>query len=325
MLRTTSKRSGKDANDRDTMKCLPVLTVASCITFALLLMLRTFFLSPPISAVDHHHVATAQCRRLVGINPMLAGLRNRFGRGSSSSSSDEDAGFSEALRKYTNLEIFEGTALRIKGTNTEVGEFAYELKQRLDSDEGNEMYIHRIKVRKEFRGQALPQLLIALTVLEEYMNVEKINLTAAHFDGELPPHVYYAKKMKFHVARNRAGHAGHAAHAVEITTTEDAKNVEDWLDRFDGWMGTKDGFRAQGYDLSKEKEFMKLQRENFYNEATTDKSKLIKWKQLCMYLDTSRRGRPQWLRDEITKLEEMEENDERYVFQAGVRGRHVEA
>jgi len=313
MIRT--RCYGKDANDRDIMKCLTVLTVATCVTFALLLMLRIFFLSSPISAMDHHQQASVQHRRLV--NPMLAGLRNRFG--SSSSSSEEDDGFSEALRKYTNLEIFEGTALRIKGTDTEVGEFAYKLNEKLDSDDDNEMYVNLIKVRKEFRGQRLPQLLLALTVLEDYMNVEKINLTAAHFDGELPPHVYYAKKMKFHVKRNGSDHA------VKIATTEDAQNVEDWLHRFDmRRMGTKDGFQ-QGYDLSKEKEFMKLQRENFYNEATSDKSKLIKWKQLCMYLDTSGRQRPQWLSDEITMLEEMEENGERYVFKAGVRGRHVAA
>merc|ERR1712000_228599 len=88
-------------------------------------------------------------------------------------------------------------------------------------------------------------------------------------------------------------------YAVEITTTEDARNVEDWLNRFSfRGIGTENGFRAQGYDLSNEEEFMTLQRVNFCNEATIDK--LIKWKQLCMYLDTSRRGRPQWLRDEIT-------------------------
>jgi hypothetical protein len=313
MIRT--RCYGKDANDRDIMKCLTVLTVATCVTFALLLMLRIFFLSSPISAMDHHQQASVQHRRLV--NPMLAGLRNRFG--SSSSSSEEDDGFSEALRKYTNLEIFEGTALRIKGTDTEVGEFAYKLNEKLDSDDDNEMYIDLIKVKNEFRGQGLPQLLIALTVLEDYMNVEKINLTAAHFHlaGELPPHVYYAKKMEFHVKRNRAGHA------VKITT-EDVKNVEDWLDRFDmRRMGTKAGFRVQGYDLSKEKEFMTLQRENFCNEATTDNSKLIKWKEVGFYLDTSGRHRPQWLRDEITTLEEMEEDDERYVFRAGIPGRHV--
>jgi len=322
MLRTTSKRSGKDANDRDTMKCLPVLTVASCITFALLLMLRTFFLSPPISAVDHHHVATAQCRRLVGINPMLAGLRNRFGRGSSSSSSDEDAGFSEALRKYTNLEIFEGTVLRIKGTDIEVGECVYEYdsNQKLDSDDINKIYVHLIKVRKPFRRQRLPQLLLALMVLEEYMNVEQINMTAAHFAGEseLPPHFYYAQKMKFQVATVNTYVGG------TVRTTEDAQNLQNWLERFNmRGMGTKAGFRVQGYDLSKEKEFMTLQRENFCNEATTDNSKLIQWKQVGFYLLTDVGRRPQWLRDEITTLEEMEEDDERYVFRAGVPGRHV--
>jgi hypothetical protein len=317
MLHT--KRSRKYANDRDIMKCLPVLIVVTCVTFALLLLLRTFFLSSPVSAMNQHHLATAQRRRLVGINPMLAALRNRR---ASSSSSEEDDGFSEALRKYTNLEIFEGTVLRIKGTDIEVGECVYEYdsNQKLDSDDINKIYVHLIKVRKPFRRQRLPQLLLALMVLEEYMNVEQINMTAAHFAGEseLPPHFYYAQKMNFQVATVNTYVGGN------VRTTEDAQNLQNWLQRFNmRGMGTKAGFRVQGYDLSKEKEFMTLQRENFCNEATTDNSKLIKWKEVGFYLDTSGRHRPQWLRDEITTLEEMEEDDERYVFRAGIPGRHV--